>query len=165
MCKTNNKKFEPLFRCDCNIKNSACMQPIRETLLDLLLLLPGSAITPASAPTLSPNDLVIASPGMSTVFSQTLSGPSGLPLTSFYCSILPPMLTILCLSCSSDGLWSLDRGMAFQLVFDTFLAKMALESPTFEQYSFFCLIKIETTVDPDKSQSNSLANISWFVVK
>ena len=41
---------------------------------------PGSAITPAWAPILSPKLLVIASPGSSKLGSHTLKGPIGAPL-------------------------------------------------------------------------------------
>lgn len=37
--------------------------------------LPGSAITPTDAATLSPKDLLIANPGTSSSLSQTLEGP------------------------------------------------------------------------------------------
>jgi hypothetical protein len=40
-----------------------------------ILNLPGSAITPTLAATLSPKDLLIANPGTSSSFNQTLDGP------------------------------------------------------------------------------------------
>jgi hypothetical protein len=43
-------------------------------------MIPGSVITPAYAPILSPKLLVIAKPGASIYLSQTLSGPIYSPL-------------------------------------------------------------------------------------
>lgn len=42
-------------------------------------IIPGSAITPAYAPILSPKLLVIANPGISILASHTLNGPIGCP--------------------------------------------------------------------------------------
>ena len=52
--------------------------------------LPGSHITPTRAATSSPNDLVIASPGISSFFNQTLNGPIALLFWSLKLSTLPP---------------------------------------------------------------------------
>lgn len=57
--------------------------------------LPGSAMTPTLPATSSPKDLVIARPGISSFFSQTLKGPMGFLCGSLNESILPPLLIIL----------------------------------------------------------------------
>jgi len=65
-------------------------------------VLPGSAMTPTLEATSSPNDLVIASPGISSCFNQTLNGPIGFLSGSLNESILPPAL--MTLSASSGWL-------------------------------------------------------------
>ena len=57
--------------------------------------LPGSAVTPTLEATSSPNDLVIARPGISCSLSQTLNGPIGFLSGSLNESILPPFWIIL----------------------------------------------------------------------
>ena len=66
--------------------------------------LPGSAITPTLAATLSPNDLLIANPGTSSSFNQTLEGPMNSLSSSLKGSILPPLRFILTDSSGSFGL-------------------------------------------------------------
>jgi hypothetical protein len=65
--------------------------------------LPGSAITPTLEATSSPNDLDIASPGMSSFFSHTLSGPTGFFSESLNESMRPLHLIILSASSGWHG--------------------------------------------------------------
>lgn len=60
--------------------------------------LPGSAVTPTLEATSSPNDLVMANPGISSFLSHTLSGPIGFLSGSLNESILPPYFMILAAS-------------------------------------------------------------------
>lgn len=75
--------------------------------------LPGSAITPTLAATLSPKDRLIANPGTSSSFNQTLAGPINWSSSSLNGSILPPLLLILSASSGSLGLWSLVKSWDF----------------------------------------------------
>ena len=59
---------------------------------------------PAYAPHESAIDLVIARPGMSLSFNQTLKGPLYSPFSVQKACILPPASKILFLSLSKDGL-------------------------------------------------------------
>lgn len=61
-------------------------------------IIPGSLITPQLAATLSPKLLLIANPGISASFNQTLAGPNVEPSKSIYGSTLPPFASILFLS-------------------------------------------------------------------
>ena len=113
--------------------------------------LPGSAVTPTLDATSSPNDLVIARPGISSVLSQTLSGPIGLLSGSLNESILPPNLWILAASSAWQGFWSLEMAWAMILPVMSpcfFLTMMPLESPTFEQKSFWPMVSKVTQVEP-----------------
>lgn len=65
--------------------------------------LPGSAVTPTLDATSSPKDLVIASPGISSFFNQTLKGPIGFLSGSLKESILPPYFMILAASSAWQG--------------------------------------------------------------
>lgn len=76
-------------------------------------------MTPTWQPTVSPNDLAIARPGISSFLNQTLGGPILLPVESTYRlpfigSTLPPAFSTLNFSEGSSGLWSLDKGIAIQ---------------------------------------------------
>jgi len=88
-----------------------------------ILNLPGSAITPTLAATLSPKDLLIANPGTSSSFNQTLDGPINWSSSSLNGSILPPLFFILSDSSGSLGLWSLDKSWDFHSNFKYFLIK------------------------------------------
>jgi len=67
------------------------------------IYLPGSALTPTREAHSSPKDLVIASPGISSFFSQTLNGPIGFLSWSLKESILPPLFMILAASSGWQG--------------------------------------------------------------
>ena len=115
----------------------------------------GSAMTPTSAAHLSPNDLVIASPGMFSVACQTLRVPSGRPVESRKESTRPPFLIILSYSSYSLPLWSRLNGNPFKTPSYS-LAKTALESPTLGQNILLPTINTVTQVDPLKLRSRPL---------
>ena len=113
--------------------------------------LPGSAVTPTLDATSSPNDLVMARPGMSSFFNHTLRGPIGFLSWSLKESILPPYLMILAASSAWHGFWSLDMAWAISLPATSpcfFLTTIPLESPTFEQNSFWPRVRTVTQVEP-----------------
>jgi len=60
-----------------------------------LQYLPGSAMTPTREATSSPKLLVIAKPGMSSLFSQTRNGPIGFLSGSLKLSMRPLQFMIL----------------------------------------------------------------------
>ena len=72
----------------------------------------GTAFTPTRHATWSPNDRVIARPGISSFLSQTRSGPTLLPWLSLYESMRPPAAKMTLASIGSSGLWSRVRGLA-----------------------------------------------------
>ena len=109
----------------------------------------GEAITPTQAAAWSPNDLVMASPGISSLRCQTLKGPNGFPFISLYGYTLPPFLNILASSSGSSALWSLFSGIAnIWSCLPVFRTSTALESPTFEQNIFVPTMSTDTHVDP-----------------
>jgi len=73
----------------------------------------GYPLVPAFNPALSPNDLVIANPGIWISFIQTLNGPIYYPLYVLLHSILPPFFITLYRSSSLSGFWSFDNGKTF----------------------------------------------------
>lgn len=75
----------------------------------------GSGLTPTDYATESPIDLLIASPGIFSVLSQTLCGPIGWPFGSQKGSTRPPLFLILLLSSFLSGLWSIERLVDIQI--------------------------------------------------
>lgn len=93
----------------------------------------------------------MARPGISSFLSQTLNGPIGLLSGSLNESILPPYLLILAASSAWHGFWSLDIAYAIILPVTSpyfFFTMIPLESPTFEQNSFWPMVSTVTQVDP-----------------
>mmetsp|Transcript_17291 Transcript_17291/g.30475 ORF Transcript_17291/g.30475 Transcript_17291/m.30475 type:complete len:211 (+) Transcript_17291:79-711(+) len=68
-------------------------------------------MTPASLPTVSQRDRLMARPGMSAYESHTRAGPS-IPSSYFIANTRPPERIIRARSCSLSGLWSSDRSCA-----------------------------------------------------
>ena len=126
----------------------------------------GDAITPTCAAAWSPNERVIASPGMSSLRCHTLRGPRGLPCMSRYGCTRPPFRNILASSSGSSALWSLFKGMAMRVSFcPTVLTKTALESPTFAQKTLVPTIRTETHVEPENLrlifESRNSVSCTW----
>lgn len=120
----------------------------------------GIAVTPTLAAIISPKDLVIAKPGISSFLSQTLKGPRAFPCGSRYESIRPPAFMMTSASNLSSGLWSLDKAShpssikesssQFMLYLHSLKTRAitALESPTFATNIFFPYVKMLIQVDP-----------------
>ena len=115
--------------------------------------IPGSAITPTLLATSSPKDLVMARPGMSSCFNQTLRGPIGFLSGSLKESILPPLLMIRSASSGWLGFWSLLTACAKIPPSRSFLTTMPLESPTLQQNNFYPRVINDTQVDPENLTS------------
>lgn len=115
----------------------------------------GRALQPTEWETESPKDLVIASPGTSSFFSQTRSGPRGLLFWSLKESIRPPLARIRSASSLSSGLWSRVKAVqstqvagSAPLTYGVYLITIPLESPTLAIYNLRPRVITLTHVDP-----------------
>jgi hypothetical protein len=121
-------------------------------------------VTPTECATLSPNALVIASPGISSFFSHTLKGPIGFLLWSLNESTRPPLKIILFASSGWHGFWS--RLTAWLLRESlSILQTIARESPTLKQNNFYPKIRMLTQVLPLNLVSIAPFTSSWLHLK
>ena len=110
-------------------------------------------MTPTREATSSPKDRVIASPGISSLFSQTRRGPIGFLSGSRKESMRPPLVIIRVASSFWLGFWS--RLMAWATILPSlpYFTMMPRESPTLTQKSFYPRVMMLTQVEPEKRMS------------